>query len=375
MDGSSERLKQARSYELAKQKLALFHLTLTPVLLAAAVVFPLSKGFQSAAFSATGNAYLALAVYFLLLSLYFLVFDLPFAYYAGYRLEHRYGLSNQNLGSWAVFFLKKAFLSFGLSMILLQGLYAFLWRYPSSWWLMAWAAYALVSYVLGKLFPVVVVPLFYRYSPLEDDGLKERIVKLARRYGLPVEQVFVLNLSKTTQKANAAFMGLGRTKRVVLSDTLIQRFSPDEIEVVLAHELGHFRHRDIWRQMGFGLALSFLAFWIASRAVGPLARGLGLGGVEEIAALPVLFLIFYLFGLILTPAQSAFSRWMERSADGFALRAVADPQAFVRCMEKLAEVNLADPEPNRVYEWFFYDHPSLGRRIRMARGEKWKAAP
>jgi STE24 endopeptidase len=167
-------------------------------------------------------------------------------------------------------------------------------------------------------------------------------------------------------------MGMGKTKRVVLSDTLMEKFSHDEIETVVAHELGHFKHKDIWKQLSVGLFTSLAAFWIAFKLMNPLAETLGFEGVSDIAALPVLFLLFYLFSLILMPMQNGFSRWIERAADRFALEAYPRPEVFASCMNKLAEVNLADPNPSPLYEWLFFDHPSIGKRIQMARA--WEAS-
>ncbi len=368
---SEERLGKAKEYQKKRQALSLFHLVLTPLLLAAAFVSPLSLMLKELALGVSANPYGTAAVYFVLLSLYFLAFDGPLGFYSGFVLEHQYELSNQALGSWAKEFTKKTLLSFVFSLALIEALYALIWRFPARWWLIAWAGYAGLSYVMGKIFPVLIVPLFYKYSQVENASLKERILTLAGRYGLPVENVYSLNLSKTTKKANAAFMGLGRTKRVVLSDTLIENFTPNEIETVVAHELGHFKHRDIWKQLGIGLVTSFLAFWIVFRWFAPLSKALGFEGAGDLAALPLLLLIFQLFFLVLMPLQNGYSRRVERAADRFALKAYPNPDIFISCMEKLARVNLADPEPHAVYEWFFYDHPAIAKRIKMAR--EWKA--
>lgn len=372
MDGSTDRAHRAKSYQRIKQRTALFHLFWTPALLAAFILTPASSALKDYALGLTGHPYLGLAVYFSLFSLIFLVLDLPLAYYSGFVVEHRYGLSNQTLGGWAAFFAKRALLSFFLSLVLLSALYYLIWNHPGSWWIMAWGGYAAVSYVLGKLFPTLIVPLFYKYDPIQDEALRKRVFDLSAKYGMPVENLYSLNLSKTTKKANAAFMGIGKTKRVVLSDTLLEHFTHDEIETVVAHELGHFKHGDIYKGLVFGLLSSFAAFGIAAAVFDRLAVNAGFSGSGDIGALPLLFLIFYLFSLVLTPAQSAFSRKMEWAADRFSLTAFPYPQIFISCMRKLGEVNLADPDPHPLYEWFFYDHPSIGRRIKMA--ERWKAS-
>ena len=318
MDKNQE--KQAKEYQKIRQKLTLFNLVWTPALLWLVIGTGISvKLYEMSA--SVSNPYGILTIYFLFFSLVLLVFDLPLSYYSGFALEHRFHLSNQTLGAWIKETLKKSVLSFLLSLLLLLALYALIWNSRTHWWLYAWVAYAGVSYVMGKLFPVFIVPIFYKYGPVENASLKERILGMAKKHGMPVENVYSLNLSKTTKKANAAFMGLGKTKRVVLSDTLLSNFSSEEIETVVAHELGHFKHKDIWKQLGFGLISSLAAFWIAYRCMPSFSASLGFSGVEDIRSLPLLFLIFYFFSLILMPLQNGFSRWMERLADLFSLEA------------------------------------------------------
>ena len=348
------------------------NLVFTPAILLLTFTTPISAQLKLHAANLSSNNYAVASIYFLFFSLFMLVFDLPLSYYSGFVLEHRFGLSNQTLGAWIVDTAKKSVLSFVLSLLLLLALYALIWTYPENWWVYAWAAYAVVSYVMGKIFPVFIIPMFYKYGNVEDEVLKTKIFSMAEKQGLPVENVYSLNLSKTTKKANAAFMGIGKTKRVVLSDTLIENFTHEEIETVVAHELGHFKHKDIWKQLFVGLVISFIGFWVAFKVMGPLSVRFGFEGIWDISALPLLFFVFYLFSLILTPAQNGFSRWIERQADEFALRVFPYPKVFISCMTKLAEVNLSNPKPGALYEWFFFDHPSISKRIQMA--EKWGAS-
>ncbi len=362
-------LKKAKDYQRIRQVLTLVQLVWTPVVLFIVLLTPLTFFFDDLASGWIANPYLHVALYTLLFFLYLTVVDFPLGFYSGFILEHRFGLSNQSLAAWFGEYLKRTLLSLGLMLPLIVGLYSLIWHFEA-WWVLAWAGYAVVSYVLGKIFPVWIVPLFYRYGKVEEGTLKKRILDLAARYGMPVENVYSLNLSKTTKKANAAFMGMGKTKRVVLSDTLLEHFTEDEIETVVAHELGHFKHRDILKQLAFGMVTSFAAFWIAFRLMEYAAPLFGFSGAEDVAALPLLFLVFYFFGLVLMPIQNGFSRILERAADRFALKAFPRADVFITCMEKLGKVNLADPEPNPVIEWFFYDHPAIGKRIQMAQGKQ-----
>ncbi len=370
METHTENTNQAAEYQLIRRRLSLFHLFLTPALLVILIASGWTFVMRRDAIALVGSGdWGVVAVYFLLFSLFFLIFDLPVSFYSGFMLEHRFGLSNQNFRQWLADFGKKTLLSFALSLVLLEFLYLIIRSDPARWWLWAWAAYAFVSYVLGKLFPVLIVPLFYKYGKLEDRELETKVLALAARFGMPVGNVYSINLSKTTKKANAAFMGLGRTKRVVLSDTLIANFSHAEVEVVVAHELGHYKHVDVWRLLGLGLAASLVAFATGFWGVGTLAARMGLTSAADVAGLPLLFLIFYFVNLALTPLMNGYSRRRERAADLFALEALRTPEAFIDCMKKLGEQNLADPEPPAWYEWFFYDHPSIPKRLAMA--ERW----
>jgi len=361
---------KAREYQLIHRRLSLFQLVLTPALLGILIASGWTFGMRQNAVALVGAGdWGVVAIYFVLFSLFFLIFDLPLSFYSGFMLEHRFGLSNQNFRQWLLDLGKKTLLSFGLSLVLLECLYWIIRADPSHWWLWAWAAYAFVSYVLGKVFPVLIVPLFYKYGSLEDKDLETKVLALAARFDMPVGNVYSLNLSKTTKKANAAFMGLGRTKRVVLSDTLIQNFTHPEVEVVVAHELGHYKHQDVWRLLGFGLVASLVAFAAGFWGIRAMAGKVGLASASDVAGLPLLFLIFYIVNLILTPLMNGYSRRRERAADLFALRALETRDVFITCMKKLGEQNLADPEPPAWYEWFFYDHPSIGKRVAMA--ERW----
>ena len=373
MEQQTKNTEQAALYQRIRRRLTLFQLVLTPSLLAILLSSGWTFGMrQNAIALAGGSEWSVLAVYFVLFSLFFLIFDLPLSFYSGFTLEHQFGLSNQTFGQWLLDLGKKTLLSFVLSLVLLEFLYLLIRQCQTSWWVWAWAAYAFVSYILGKVFPVVIVPLFYKYGKLEDKELEAKVLKLAARFDMPVGNVYSLNLSKTTKKANAAFMGIGKTKRVVLSDTLTSHFTHSEIEVVVAHELGHYKHHDIWRLLGFGLAASLLAFGTGFWGMNRLATPASLSSVADVAGLPLLFLIFYAVNLVLMPLINGYSRRRERAADLFALRALEGRDVFISCMEKLGAQNLADPEPPGWYEWFFYDHPSIGKRVSMAR--KWMEA-
>jgi STE24 endopeptidase len=359
--------KRAKAYQQKRQFLRIFDLVYTPVILIVTVMLPISLTMKSWALGVTGQPYAALAIFFFIYTAYMMLLDAPLSFYSGFILEKQFGLSNHSFASWLVDFVKRMVLSAVFSVLLVEALYALIWNFPDRWWVFAWAGFAGISYLLGKIFPVFIVPLFYKYGQVEDADLKKRIVDLSSRYGLPIQNVYSINLSRTTKKANAAFMGMGKTKRVVLSDTLLENFNADEIEAVVAHELGHFKHKDIWKQLVLGVTTSFIGFWIVFQVLDPLARKLGMEGVGDIAALPLIYLIFFTFHLVLMPLQNGFSRMLERAADRFALRAFPRKDAFISCMDKLADVNLAERDPHPLIEWLFFDHPAINKRIQMAK--------
>lgn len=366
--------EKAKAYQRKKYFTALFHLGLELILLGALISGGMNFIFKRWAEAASSHFYFQAAANYTFLFIFLGLFDLGFGLYSGYRLEKSYGLSNQDLKGWMAEFLKKLLLSYGFSIFLVLALYLLIRRFPSHGWVGAWLAFSGASYLLGQLFPVLIVPLFYRYSRVENEVLRKRIFELVKRFGLPLENVYSLNLSKTTKKANALFAGVGRTKRLVLSDTLIEKFTVEEIESVVAHELGHFKHKDIWHHLAFNCFCSFIGFALAFHLLKNLAPSLGYEGTGDLAAFPLLYLIFYLFTIPLTPLGNAYSRWREREADRFALKATG-PRGFIPAMEKLSEINLADPQPHPWVEWWFYTHPPIGKRIEMAKEETSNQRP
>lgn len=294
------------------------------------------------------------------------ILSLPLDFYSSFVLEHRYQLSNQSFGAWVVRRLKSYLVAGVLGLALLSGLYALLWTAGKFWWLWATAGWLLVSLVLGQLLPVVILPLFYKVSPLVDDQLLARLRALTAGTTLSVQGVYRLELSKETRKANAALAGLGRTRRVLLGDTLLDQFTPEEIEVVFAHEVGHHVHRHLVKFIAVKVVTSLAGFWLVDQLLRNLAPALGYQGLGDPAALPLLMLVLALFALILTPAENALSRHYERQCDRYALDRTGNVPAYQSAFTKLAQINKSDPDPHPVVAWLFYDHPPIRERLAMA---------
>ena len=298
---------------------------------------------------------------------------LPLRFYGGFRLEHRFGLSRLTLRGWCAWEAKQLAVSALLGVALIEGLYALLRNAPGRWPLWATLGWVGVSVVLARIFPTILLPLFYRTVPLQDEPLVERLLALCRRSGLPALGVFRFDLSAESRKANAALAGLGRTRRVLLSDTLLSGFTPEEIEGVLAHELGHQRYRHITKMLLLSGLGSWAAFWLTDVVGGRWVGSLGAQGLSDPAAFPALALWLSILGLISLPIQNAISRRFEWQADRFAVTLTNRPRAFADALRRLGALNLADPAPPRWVVWLFYDHPPLPQRIALA--DQWGSAP
>jgi STE24 endopeptidase len=298
----------------------------------------------------------------------YILLSLPLGFYQGFVLPHRFGISTQTLGSWVSDQVRGAALGAMIGTPLLLGLYALIRAQPQTWW--AWAALgnSLVGTVLSALAPVLLLPLFYKQAPLGEAyaTLVDRLQKLAHKAGAEVRGTYTIDLSRRTLAANAALTGLGRTRRILLGDTLFNNFSTEEIESVVAHELGHHVHGDIGVLLGFETALNFAGLYLASLALRWSAAAFGWSGLADPAGLPALALVIGAFDLVSMPLANAFSRWRERMADQFALQLAGHPAAFASAMTRLANQNLAEADPEPWVVAMFYSHPPLRSRIQMA---------
>jgi STE24 endopeptidase len=297
--------------------------------------------------------------------------SLPVGYVGGHEVERRFGLTKQSSGGWLGDQAKGLLLGVLLETPLLTAAYAVIRRRPRDWWLIIAGASVPLTVALSNLAPVLLMPLFNRFEPLRDEALAARVRSLAARSGVRISDVYEMDMSRQSEKPNAMFTGLGNTKRIVLGDTLLAGFSADEVEAVVAHELGHQAHGDIWRLIGFGAGAGFGAAWLLSR-IGPLAvlrtrERTGVSDIADEASLPVLALLMTAIGLVLMPVQAAFSRAMERRADRFAVELTRNGAAYARAMEGLAAQSLADPDPPRPVVVMLYSHPPIVERIRAAR--------
>jgi STE24 endopeptidase len=299
------------------------------------------------------------------------VLTLPFDFWSGFILEHRYHLSNQTLLRWVWRQIKGYLVGGPIGLVLLLGFYALLWYGGAWWWLWAAAGWLAATLVLGQLMPVLILPLFYKVTPLGDTALRERLQRLAHGTGLRIEGIYRLHLSAETRKANAALAGLGRTRRVLLGDTLLDQFTPEEIEVVFAHEVGHHVYHHLLKMVVWSVVLAGAGFWLADVVLRHTAEALHyvptgpLSAYQDPSALPLLMLVLSVFGLVLMPLQNAVSRAFERQCDRYALERTRLPEAYRSAFLKLARMNKSDPDPHPVVVWLFDDHPPIRSRLAL----------
>lgn len=303
----------------------------------------------------------------ILVMLILAIIELPFAYYQGHLLEHRYGLSTQARSHWFSDQGKGVLLGIALAGLGTSVVYFALREWPDHWWWISAAVFAAATVGLTQLAPVVLLPIFYTFKPLERPALVERLLKLAARARTHVNGVFEWVLSSHTRKANAALAGLGRTRRILLSDTLLADYSEDEIEVILAHELAHHVHHDLWRGIAMQSVALFGGFFVASILLAALADPLGLRGLSDPAGLPALLLIGGIWTFLLLPVVNAVSRAQERAADRYALTTTRNVDAFVTAMKRLSQQNLAEEYPSPIVRFLFYSHPPIRERIDAAK--------
>lgn len=291
---------------------------------------------------------------------------LPLDLYSGYVLEHRYQLSTQTFRAWVWKRIKGYLIGGPLGLALLLGLYSLIWFAGSWWWLLATAGFLGVTLILGRILPVLILPLFYKVTPLDDSTLQERLRRIAEGTGLTVQGVYRLHLSDETRKANAALAGLGKSRRVLLGDTLLDNFTPEEIEVVFAHEVGHHVHRHLIKMVVVSVLLTATGLWLVDGVLRAAARPLGYDGFDDPAALPLVLLVLGLFGFALAPATNALSRYFERQCDQYALERTDLVDAYRSAFAKLATMNKSDPDPHPLVVWLFYDHPPIRQRLALA---------
>jgi STE24 endopeptidase len=357
-------MEQSRKYETAKYIISAAGFLVNTGLLIYLLTSGWSSHIRDIAAGWTSKPSVVILVYSVAIGFLFTAIQLPLDFLSGYLLEHRFGLSRQTLGGWAWDQLKSLLIGsiFGLTAV--EAIYAILRSSPERWWIYCSLLFVAVFVVLTNLVPVLILPLFFKFTPVENEDLRRRVERLSRRVGTQVRGIFEWSLGEKTRKANAAVVGWGNTRRIIVSDTLLENFTGEEIEVIMAHELCHHVKAHIWLGMLVQAVLTFVSFYVVNAALHRF--GARFNGISDIANFPLLALTAGAVSLCMLPLVNGFSRQLERAADLFAIDVTGDSLAFVSSMEKLADLNLANKSPNRIMEFIFYSHPSIENRIKLA---------
>ncbi len=364
-----ERLDQAIKYQKAKNIHFFLDQGYTIIFLILFLFLGLSAFLRRQIEKLTKKRFWLVFFYALIFIILAFIVGLPSSYY-GFQLEQKYQLSNQNFSQWFGEQLKGLLVLFIIGVIAIEGIYLALKKAPRSWWIYVSIVFVFFTVILINLAPILIMPLFNVYTPLPQGEIRDKLIALSEKAGVRIENIYQMDMSKQTKKANAMFTGIGNTKRIVLGDNLVKEYTPDEIEVVIAHEMGHNILHHIWKLIAFMSFISAIGFLIIHLTMGRIidryrAR-LKIEGMADIASLPLFMLIFVVFSLITLPVSPTYSRYLERQADKFALDLTGKPDAFITAMDKLAYQNLSDPNPSPVIEFLLYDHPPSSKRIKFA---------
>src|SRR5437016_465937 len=359
-------MDEPKRYESVKQLIGVSKFVLD----VAVLLFLLASGWsiriRSFAQMLSGSNWLRVMIYMIIVGGLLKAIDLPFSYYSGYVLEHRFQLSRQSLTAWMKDQLKALAIATPLTIAAVEIIYLLLRVDSKFWWIYASIVFIAFAIVMANLAPVLLLPLFFKFKPVENPDLQNRVDRLARRTGKRICGIFEWSLGEKTRKANAAVVGWGNTRRIILSDTLLKNFSGEEIEVVMAHELCHHVKNHIWYGMAAQSFFTCVAFYAVHRLLPPLSRSFALNGIADVANFPLFALLMTGLSLVALPLVNYFSRQLETEADLYALDVTGDALAFVSSMEKLAEINLANKTPNKIIEFIFHSHPSVENRIKVA---------
>lgn len=358
-----ERQKLALKYENANRKLLLVEWILTAIVLLA-ILF--SGVFIRLSTVLDFPQPWIISVYFILLLLVPGIISAPITYYSDFVLARRFGLSTQSFKSWAMDKIKGGLLVLALGLMVVIFIYWMLDVFPQTWWICSGCLMVLLVVIIARLTPTLLIPLFFKLEPLKDTELEAKLNKLCDHAGAAIMGIFTIDLSSKGTTANAMLAGIGKTRRIILTDTLLQTYTADEIEVILAHELAHHMHRDIIKLIILQTFVIFLGLFLAHLTLSGAAGFFGYPAIDSPATLPLLLMVLAVYNSIITPVINAYSRSIESHADATAIELSANPGAFISAMTRLLDQNLSVANPKRWVELLFYSHPPYNKRIEPA---------
>lgn len=366
--------EKSKRYSKEKYKLYFIDLGISFLFLGLFQFFA-SEFVKNTAFNITGKFHLALTIYLMIFYAANYIILLPFHFYGSFRLEHRFELSNQTISAWFKDEIKKTALSAVLFLIMMNIFYYLLLVSPKTWWIWAAVLWFIFTVFFARIMPTFIIPIFYKYSELPNQELKNKILALAAKSGIKLLDIFQIDFSKKTKKANAAVVGIGKSRRVILADTLINDFSEGQVISVCAHEFGHHKLYHMPKHIVLGVVAAATGFFILNTVMSGITMYFNATGISDFLVFPSFIFVLSFLSLISMPLYAWYSRRLENEADLYAIKITGDPDAFISVMKNLALKNLSDMAPPKIIKYFFYDHPPIGERISMAENYKKQNAP
>ncbi|MGQ9702225.1 MAG: M48 family metallopeptidase [bacterium] len=356
----------ARRYHNEHLVLSLISTGVLIIIIIAIIKLQISQKVFESITGLTSSRFLQVFFYFTFFYLFYSIIILPFSYIGGFKIEHKYNFSTQTLKAWFCDVIKSFFVGWVLGVLIIEVLYAITFYAPDMWWLYFSLIMIAFSVVLSNLAPILILPLFYKTMPIPDGDLKNRIKEICEKVDINIEGVYTINLSSRSNKANAAVVGLGNTKKILLGDTLLTKYDENEILVTLAHEITHYQEHHIWYLILWQSIITLIMFYLFYRLQDYLYHWAGFSNVSDIAAFPVFVLVFSILIFVFKPLGAAISRYYEKKADYGALILTKNPEYFISLMAKFCNEELVLAYPNPLIEFYHYSHPSPGKRIAFA---------
>ncbi|MHA2238991.1 MAG: M48 family metallopeptidase [Candidatus Hodarchaeales archaeon] len=313
------------------------------------------------------DPFIVVGVFFIIVFFILTILELPIGYYSFNKFSRKYGLSKLNNWQWLKRQFKGEIISFVLGLLLIEGFYWFLRSFPDTWWIFGTGALILFSLVLANLVPILILPRFYKFEPLKDTHpeLSDSLLEMATEMKIKTTKVLNWRLGKVATVGNAAILGFGATRRIIVADTMLDKYTNNEIKWIVAHEIGHFKYHDLWRQIVIGMISTTLMFLFTQISFSSLAEILGYPvNISSISNLPVLGISFWVIQVLLTVPTLHYSRKRETAADNYASSYLQKSNVAKSLFIKMADQNLADIHPPAWEKYLFMSHPPINERIK-----------
>jgi len=362
-------LKKTRDYTFEQSRLGFISSIFDNIILIIFIFGGLLDVYNSWVSSLTGSFILTGLLFYFVLSVANSILDIPFDLYGTFKIENKYGFNTKTFKLWVIDLVKSFLISLILFAILGGVAFWIIQSYPNFWWLWLWGFFLVFSLILMYISPYVIEPLFNKYTPIEEEGLEEQIKALLKKVGIKVSRVFKMDASKRSTHTNAYFTGIGKVKRIILFDTLLEKMTHDEIIAILAHEAGHWKKKHILKRIIVSEIVGFVSIYIAFRIIQSniLTDLFHINSPNFFVKMMLLGFCSSIISFPFTPLGAYFSRRHERQADRFACELIGENEALATSLIKLSKDNLSNLHPHPFFVKFYYSHPPVVQRVREIR--------